>query len=97
MLDGWHEGELVGSGTVIWRSRRLLGAGEIDEEEFLRRAGEFRALARPLQHDGHRLDDERGLRGARHVAARQCGDPGAVPRARPDGLRDRPAHRRHGL
>ncbi len=38
MLDGWHEGELVGSGTVIWRSRRLLAAGEIDEEEFLTRA-----------------------------------------------------------
>ena len=38
MLDGWHEGELVGSGTVIWRSRRLLGAGVIDEDEFLRRA-----------------------------------------------------------
>ena len=40
MLDGWHEGELVGSGTVIWRSRRLLGAGKIDEDEFLRRAGD---------------------------------------------------------
>ena len=40
MLDGWHDGELVGSGTVIWRSRRLLGAGEIDEEEFLRRASD---------------------------------------------------------
>ncbi|QNM81862.1 dihydroxy-acid dehydratase family protein [Sphingomonas sabuli] len=38
MLDGWHEGELVGSGTVIWRSRRKLAAGEIDEEEFFRRA-----------------------------------------------------------
>ncbi|MEH3086619.1 MAG: dihydroxy-acid dehydratase family protein [Xylophilus ampelinus] len=38
MLDGWHEGELVGSGTVIWRSRRMLAAGEIDEEEFLARA-----------------------------------------------------------
>ncbi|MDB5691009.1 MAG: dihydroxy-acid dehydratase [Alphaproteobacteria bacterium] len=38
MLDGWHDGELVGSGTVIWRSRRKLGAGEIDEQEFLRRA-----------------------------------------------------------
>ncbi|MEA1083827.1 IlvD/Edd family dehydratase [Sphingomonas sp. CD22] len=38
MLDGWHEGELVGSGTVIWRSRRKLAAGEIDEEEFLQRA-----------------------------------------------------------
>src|SRR5690242_7676971 len=40
MLDGWHDGELVGSGTVIWRSRRLLGAGEIDEEEFIRRASD---------------------------------------------------------
>ena len=38
MLDGWHNGELVGSGTVIWRSRRKLAAGEIDEEEFLARA-----------------------------------------------------------
>ena len=38
MLDGWHEGELVGSGTVIWRSRRQLAAGEIGEEEFLQRA-----------------------------------------------------------
>jgi dihydroxy-acid dehydratase len=40
MLDGWHDGELVGSGTVIWRSRRMLGAGEIDEEEFFRRAAD---------------------------------------------------------
>ena len=38
MLDGYHEGELVGSGTVIWRSRRRLAAGEIDEDEFLERA-----------------------------------------------------------
>jgi dihydroxyacid dehydratase/phosphogluconate dehydratase len=38
MLDGWHEGHLVGSGTVIWRSRRKLAAGLIDEEEFLQRA-----------------------------------------------------------
>lgn len=38
MLDGWHEGQLVGSGTLIWRSRRQLAAGEIDEEEFLQRA-----------------------------------------------------------
>lgn len=38
MLDGWHNGELVGSGTVIWRSRRELAAGRINEEEFLNRA-----------------------------------------------------------
>lgn len=38
MLDGWHDGELVGSGTVIWRSRRKLGEGTITEEEFLQAA-----------------------------------------------------------
>jgi dihydroxy-acid dehydratase len=35
MLDGWHDGDLVGSGTVIWRSRRKLAAGEITEDQFL--------------------------------------------------------------
>jgi len=34
MLDGYFEGELVGSGTVIWKSRRRLAVGEIDEKQF---------------------------------------------------------------
>lgn len=34
MLDGWHDGKLVGSGTVIWQARRRLAAGEISEEKF---------------------------------------------------------------
>ena len=38
MLDGWHEGDLVGSGTVIWRSRRKLAAGQINEKQFLEAA-----------------------------------------------------------
>ena len=38
MLDGWHEGKLAGSGMAIWQSRRRLGAGEIDEAEFLQTA-----------------------------------------------------------
>src|SRR4029078_12381369 len=38
MLDGWHEGELVGSGTVIWRSRRKLAAGVMNEQQFLEAA-----------------------------------------------------------
>ncbi|MEL6217991.1 MAG: IlvD/Edd family dehydratase [Pseudomonadota bacterium] len=37
MLDGWWKGELAGSGTVIWESRRLLAAGEIDYDEFMER------------------------------------------------------------
>jgi xylonate dehydratase len=40
MLDGHGEGEgegetLVGSGAVIWKSRRRYAAGEIDREQFL--------------------------------------------------------------
>ncbi len=35
MLDGWFEGELAGSGSAIWKGRRQLAAGEIDEHKFL--------------------------------------------------------------
>jgi len=35
MLDGWLDGELVGSGAAIWKGRRQLAAGAIDEEKFL--------------------------------------------------------------
>ena len=37
MLDGWWKGELVGSGMIVWQSRRLLAAGEIDYDEFMDR------------------------------------------------------------
>jgi dihydroxy-acid dehydratase len=35
MLDGWMDGELVGSGAAIWKGRRQLSAGDINEEKFL--------------------------------------------------------------
>ena len=35
MLNGWHEGERTGSGTVVWKLRERLAAGEIDYEEFM--------------------------------------------------------------
>jgi dihydroxy-acid dehydratase len=35
MLNGWHEGSRSGSGTVVWKSRERLAAGEIDYEEFM--------------------------------------------------------------
>jgi Dihydroxyacid dehydratase/phosphogluconate dehydratase len=35
MLDGWWQGQLAGSGGVIWRSRRRLAAGEITADEFI--------------------------------------------------------------
>src|SRR5712691_1099484 len=35
MLNGWHNGERSGSGTVVWKARERLAAGEIDYEEFM--------------------------------------------------------------
>ena len=36
MLNGWHKGERTGSGTIVWKARELLAAGEIDDGEFIR-------------------------------------------------------------
>ncbi|MCP4820401.1 MAG: dihydroxy-acid dehydratase family protein [Shimia sp.] len=35
MLNGWHEGKRAGSGTVIWKAREQLAAGEIDDAKFM--------------------------------------------------------------
>ncbi len=35
MLNGWHNGERTGSGTVVWKGRELHAAGEIDDQEFI--------------------------------------------------------------
>ncbi|MGP8124147.1 MAG: IlvD/Edd family dehydratase [Xanthobacteraceae bacterium] len=35
MLNGWFNGERSGSGTVVWKSREKLAAGEIDYEQFM--------------------------------------------------------------
>ena len=35
MLNGFYRGERTGSGTIIWKARELLAAGEIDYEGFV--------------------------------------------------------------
>ncbi len=35
MLNGWHHGERTGSGTIVWKSRARLSAGEIGYDEFM--------------------------------------------------------------
>jgi len=35
MLNGWHRGERAGSGTIIWKYREKLAAGEIDYDQFM--------------------------------------------------------------
>src|SRR3984885_3674724 len=36
MLNGWYKGERTGSGTIVWKARQMLAAGEIDEEGFIK-------------------------------------------------------------
>jgi dihydroxy-acid dehydratase len=35
MLNGWRDGERIGSGTIVWIARERLAAGEIDYKEFI--------------------------------------------------------------
>ena len=35
MLNGWFKGERTGSGTIVWRAREMLAAGEIDNDGFM--------------------------------------------------------------
>ncbi len=35
MLNGWFRGERTGSGTIVWKAREMLAAGEIDDEGFM--------------------------------------------------------------
>ncbi len=35
MLNGWYNGERTGSGTIVWKARELLAAGEIDDAGFM--------------------------------------------------------------
>jgi len=35
MLNGWFRGERTGSGTIVWKARQMMAAGEIGYEEFI--------------------------------------------------------------
>ncbi|SNS11951.1 dihydroxy-acid dehydratase [Sphingomonas laterariae] len=36
MLNGWHKGERTGSGTIVWKARQMLAAGQIDDAGFIK-------------------------------------------------------------
>ena len=36
MLNGWHNGERTGSGTIVWKAREMLAAGTIDYDGFIK-------------------------------------------------------------
>ncbi|EQB17864.1 IlvD/Edd family dehydratase [Novosphingobium lindaniclasticum] len=36
MLNGWHKGERTGSGTIVWKGREMMAAGELDADGFIK-------------------------------------------------------------
>ena len=36
MLNGWHDGERTGSGTIVWKARQMMAKGDIDYPQFLK-------------------------------------------------------------
>ena len=101
MLDGWYKGQLTGSGTILWEARKLYAAGGDRLRGVHRDGGLVGEVGRPLQHDGHRVDDELPRRGARDGPSRVRGDPrplqGAGGRSRTgrDGASSRDGPRGH--
>jgi len=87
MLNGWHKASAPGSGTIIWKARQMMAAGEIDYAGFL----ELVASSTPrrlLQHDGYCHDDELAGGSARNAVARIRSDTGSVSPATAHGLRN---------
>ncbi len=54
MLNGWFRGERTGSGTIVWKAREMMAAGE---DRLCRFRGRWSRLVgavdRLLQHHGH--------------------------------------------
>ena len=89
--DRHFRGEALGCGTDVWRLSEEVRAGTLSE----RAVPEVRVVddpqQGPLQHDGHRVDDGRRRRGARHDDpglrrnARRRQPPARARRTRPAG------------
>ena len=61
----------LGAGTDLWHYADELRAGRMTRGGVRRARGRRDARLRPLQRDGHRVDDDLARRGARHVPARE--------------------------
>ena len=84
MLNGWFNGQRTGSGTIVWKARELLAAGEIDEDGFM----ELVASSAPLwvlQHHGNGDNDEFSGRSPGMQLPGAAAIP-ALPRKRADQL-----------
>ena len=49
MLNGHLNGELVGSGTIVWKARELLASGEADTDQYMDMISRGYALSHLIQ------------------------------------------------
>ena len=92
MLNGWHKGERTGSGTIVWRARQMLAAGEIDYGGFL----ELVASSAPSTGYCNTMGTATTMNSLAEVLGMQLPGSAAIPapyqRAAADRLCDRQAH-----
>ena len=90
MLNGWHDGERTGSGTIVWKARQMMAAGEIDDDG-------FRACNPSTPSTGYcnTMGTATTMNSLAEALGMQpsgvCGYPCALSRTWPDFLSDRPA------
>ena len=96
MLNGWYKGERTGSGTIVWKARELLAAGEIDYKGFI----ELVASSAPSTGYCNTMGTATTMNSLAEALGMQLPGSAAIPAPYRDrqeiAYRDRQAHRRHG-
>jgi dihydroxy-acid dehydratase len=88
MLNGYYNGGLAGSGTVVWFARQELAAGRIDYEKFLKMV----ASSAPSVGHCNTMGTALSMNSVAEALGMSLPGCAAIPgpyRERPDGLRDR--------
>ena len=96
MLNGWHKGERTGSGTIVWKARQMMAAGEIDYAQFI----ELVASSAPSTGYCNTMGTATTMNSLAEALGMQLPGSAAIPAPYRDragnGLPHRQAHRRHG-
>ncbi len=96
MLNGWYQGKRAGSGTIVWKAREMLAAGDIDQKGFVEMVASSAPSTGFCNTMGTRDHHEFADRDDGHVAAGVGRHSRTLPRPSAVRLADRPADRGDG-
>ena len=96
MLNGYFKGERTGSGTIVWKARQMMAAGEIDYKGFV----DLVASSAPSTGYCNTMGTASTMNSLAEALGMELPGGAAIPAPYRDrqenGLPHRPAHRRHG-